>query len=106
MNLPNEIKATFTRNIVLGVGTLRVFKDGVLFLTFTQDDLTVTDNYFTIDITNLFYDNGNYFILFDEGLITSIFGEDYSITNPDVWKFTILDGEFDSDDFSNEFLIN
>jgi hypothetical protein len=106
MNLPNEIKATFTRNIVLGVGTLRVFKDGVLFITFTQDDLTVTDNYFTIDITNLFSDNGNYYILFDEGLITSIFGEHYSITNPDVWKFTILDGEFDSDDFSNEFLID
>jgi hypothetical protein len=106
MNLPNEIKATFSRNIVLGVGALRVFKDGVLFLTFTQDDLTVTDNYFTIDITNLFSDNGNYYILFDEGLITSIFGEHYSVINADVWRFSILDGEFDSDDFSNEFLIN
>lgn len=106
MNLPNEIKATFTRNIVLGVGTLRVYKDGILFLTFTQDDLTVTDNYFTIDITNLFPDNGNYYILFNEGLITSIFGEHYSITSADIWKFTIGVGEFDSDDFNNEFLID
>jgi len=106
MNLPNEIKATFTRNIILGVGTLRVYKEGILFLTFTQNDITITGNYFTIDISNLFPDNGDYYILFDEGLITSIFGEHYSVSNPDIWKFTILDGEFDSNDFNNEFLIN
>jgi len=106
MNLPNEIRATFNRNIILGVGTLRVYKEGVLFLTFTQNDITITGNYFTIDISNLFPDNGDYYILFDQGLITSIFGEHYSVSNPDIWKFTILDGEFDSNDFSNEFLID
>lgn len=106
MNLPNEIKATFNRNIILGVGNLKVYKDGILFLSFTQDDLTVIDNYFTINITNLFPDNGSYYILFDEGLITSIFGEHYSVSNPDIWKFTILDGEFDSNDFTDEFLID
>lgn len=92
MNLPNEIKATFNRNIVLGVGTLRVYKNGILFLTFTQNDLTITDNYFTIDTTNLFPDNGYYYILFDEGLVTSVFGENYSLTNSDIWNFTISDG--------------
>ncbi len=106
MNLPNEIRATFNRNISLGVGVLRVFKDGILFLSFTQDDLTVIDNYFTINTTNLFPDNGNYYVLFNEGLITSINGESFSITDPETWAFTVTAGEFDSGDFSNEFLID
>jgi len=105
MNLPNEIKATFTRNIILGVGTLRVYKEGVLFLTFTQNDITITGNYFTIDISNLFPDNGNYYILFDEGLITSIFGEHYSVSNPDIWKFTIRGGDYSSLHYSNDYFI-
>lgn len=105
MSLPNEIKATFNRNIVLGVGTLRVYKEGVLFLTFTQNDLTVTDNYFTIDTTNLFPDNGKYFILFDEGLITSIFGENYSVTNSDVWEFVITDGYYDEEYYDEEYYL-
>lgn len=106
MNLPNEIKVTFTKNIVLGVGTLRVYKDSVLFITFTENDITVTDNYFTIDITNLFPDNGSYYVLVDNGLITSIFSESFSITEPETWTFTVMDGEFDSADFTNEFLID
>lgn len=106
MNLPNEIKAVFNKNIVLGIGTLRVYKDNILYITFTESDINIFGNYFTINITNLFPDNGSYYILFDEGLITSIFGEHYSVSNPDIWKFTILDGEFDSNDFNNEFLIN
>lgn len=106
MNLPNEIRATFNRNISLGVGVLRVFKDGILFLSFTQDDLTVIDNYFTINITNLFPDNGNYYILFDEGLITSIDNESFSVIDTTTWAFTVTAGEFDSSDFSDEFLID
>lgn len=106
MNLPNEIRATFNRNINLGVGELRVFKDGILFLSFTQDDLTVIDNYFTINITNLFPDNGSYYILFSQGLIISIFNESFSISDPDIWKFTIEDGEYSNSEYSNEFLIN
>jgi len=106
MNLPNEIKATFNRNISLGVGVLRVFKDGILFLSFTQDDLTVIDNYFTINITNLFPDNGSYYILISEGLITSINNESFSVTEPETWAFTVTAGEFDSSDFSDEFLID
>ena len=103
--LPSGIEVTFNRNIVLGSGTLRLFKDSVLFETFTETDITVTANTFTIDSNNI-TENGSYYILMDEGLITSIFGEHYSITNPDVWSFEVSDGEFDSNDFNNEFLIN
>ena len=106
MNLPNEIKATFNRNIVLGVGTLKVFKDGSLFLTFNQNDIVVTDNYFTIDITNLFPENGNYYILMDEGLITSIFGESFSVLTPDVWSFRVRGGDYSSTHYSSDYFIN
>jgi hypothetical protein len=105
MNFPNEIKAIFSRDIVLGVGFLRVYKDNVLFLTFTENDISVTDNYFTIDVTNLFPDNGNYFITFTQGLIKSVFNEDIFISDSETWKFTIGDAEYDSEDYNNEYLI-
>lgn len=106
MNLPNEIKATFNRNIILGVGNLKVYKDGILYLTFNENDVNIFGNYFTINTTNLFPDNGNYYILFDEGLITSINNESFSVTEPETWAFTVTDGEFDSNDFTDEFLID
>jgi hypothetical protein len=107
MNFPNQIKGTFNRNITLGVGTLIIFKDGDLFLTFTVNDITVNNNEFTIDVTNLFPDNGSYYINFDTGLFISTFGEVYQgITNTTDWSFTISDGEYSATDYSNEYLIN
>lgn len=107
MNFPNEIQGTFNRNITLGIGTLKVFKDNALFLTFAESDIDVEDNVFTIDVTNLFPDNGNYYINFTTGLFTSSFGEVYQgITNTTDWAFIISDGEFDNTEFNNEFFIN
>jgi len=101
MNLPNEISGVFNRNITLGVGTLKVYKDNILFLTFTQDDISVTDNYFTIDITNLFPDNGGYYINFTSGLFTSDLGEVYQgIDNDTDWTFEIIDGEYESTEYT------
>jgi len=107
MNFPNEIQGTFNRNITLGVGTLKVYKDNVLFLTFDQSDIVVTDNYFTIDVTNLFPNNGLYYINFTTGLFISIFGEVYEgISDTTTWVFSIGDGEYDVLEYNNEYLIN
>ena len=107
MNFPNEIIGTFNRNITLGIGTLKVYKDDALFLTFTEEDILVEDNIFTIDVSNLFPDNGDYYINFTTGLFVSVFGEVYQgITNTTDWAFIIADGEFDGTEFSNEYLIN
>jgi len=103
MNLPNEIRVTYNRNIVLGVGTVKVYKDGALFLTFTESDLTIIDNYFTIDTTNLIPDNGEYRVEVSQGLIISIFGETLPFF---FWNFTVEAGEYDGTEYSNEFLIN
>lgn len=107
MNFPNEIIGTFNRNITLGTGFLRVYKDNALFLTFDENDIVVTNNVFTIDITNLFPNNGEYYINFTTGLFISIFGEVYpGITNTTDWAFRIVDGEYDGTEYSNEYLIN
>jgi hypothetical protein len=107
MNFPNEIVGTFNRNITLGTGTLKVYKDNVLFLTFDENDIEVEDNVFTIDVSNLFPNNGVYYINFTTGLFISIFGEVYQgITNTTDWLFSIGNGEYDVNDYSNEYLIN
>jgi len=108
MNFPNEIIGTFNRNITLGTGFLRVYKDNALFLTFDENDIEVENNVFTIDITNLFPDNGEYYINFTTGLFISLlFGEVYpGITNTTDWAFSIGNGEYEVLEYSNEYLIN
>lgn len=89
MNFPNQITGTFNKPITLGVGTLRVYKDDALFLTFTEADIIVTGISFTIEVTNMFPDYGDYFILIDSGLF--YFGiEIYKgITDITKWTFSI-----------------
>lgn len=108
MNFPNEIIGTFNKNITLGTGFLKVYKDNALFLTFDETDIVVTGNVFTIDITGLFPNNGNYYINFTTGLfIGSLFGEVYpGITNTTDWAFIITNGEYENTEYSNEYLIN
>mgnify|MGYP000864038738 FL=1 len=108
MNFPNQISGIFNRGIVLGVGTLKVYKDNVLFLTFTQESIVVNNNAFTIDVRNLFPDNGEYFITFTNGLFKSVFGEVYKgITDPTFWTFNIIDGEYDGAEYNNsEYITN
>ncbi len=100
-----NIIGTFNRNVILGSGFLRLFKDAELIETFNITDITITDNEFEISYT--FTDNGAYYINFDTGLFISTFGEIYEgINNTTDWAFTIADGEYSATDYSNEYLIN
>lgn len=103
MNFPNEIVGTFNRNIALGTGFLKVYKDNALFLTFTEQDIEVENNVFTIDVTNLFPNNGEYYINFTSGLFVSVFGEVYQgISNRTDWAFKIgVNGDFNFLDFND-----
>jgi hypothetical protein len=104
--IPTEIIGQFNRNIILGVGSLTMYKDNVLFLTFNQTDISVVDNEFTIDITGLLTDNADYYINFTSSLFADALGNTISITNDTDWAFSLVDGEFDGTEFNNEFLIN
>ena len=99
MNFPNQITGTFSQPITLGVGTVKVFKDNVLFLTFTQLDVVVVGSTFTIDVTNLFPDFGNYYILISEGLFRGNGCSNFKITDTTYWTFTIGGGQYDPEDY-------
>ena len=106
MNFPNQITATFSQPITLGVGTLKVYKDNILFLTFTEADIVVLGSTFTIYVTNLFPDFGNYFIIISEGLFKGVGCNSFKVSNITDWTFTIGGGEFDPADFdtTNDFI--
>ena len=99
MVFPNQITATFSQPITLGVGTLKVYKDNILFLTFTESDIVVVGSAFTIDVTNLFSDFGNYFIIISEGLFKGVGCSEFKITSPSEWAFEIVAGEYDPEDY-------
>ena len=101
--LGEEIKATFNSDIIINTGTLSVYDENDnLVVTFTEADI---DEYYTNGflIENLLIHittNGDYYILFDNGLISNTFGIDYEgISNPNVWTFSIVDGMFNSTKF-------
>jgi hypothetical protein len=101
---PASISIRFNRNIIAGVGNVRIFKDGVLFDTIPQNELTFNDNEFIF--ANPIIANGEYYILISEGLVTSVFGESFSINDITVWNFSILAGEYSNANYNSEYLIN
>jgi len=104
MNFPNQISGTFDHPITKNIGWLDVYKDGLFYLRFTETDIIVTGNSFTIDVTNLFPDNGDYYVLMSDGLFSSDFGVYGGISDSTVRTFSIVGAEFNSD-FDNDFLI-
>lgn len=97
----NRITLIFNQEITsIGSGVVELRKEGILY-----DNLNLTQlagNSFG-QIFN-FTENGNYTIEVPEGKFKSVlFGENTTMSLP----FTIMDGEFDSNDFdNNEFLTN
>lgn len=106
MNFPNQITGTFNKPITLGIGTFKVFKDNVLFLTFTQDDIVVSGSSFSIDVTNLFPNNGSYYVNYSSGLFYNGIEIDTGLFNNTTWTWTIGAGEYDNADYNNDYLIN
>jgi len=59
---------------------------------------------FEIDLTTFSLSYGNYYITFEA---TDIYGQILTVTDKDIWKFSVQDGEFDSTEFLNsEFFTN
>lgn len=101
-SIPLVGKLAFNYNIAFGSGTLKLY-DYDTDTLLNSIVINVDVNYF--DFTMPILPNGNYYFLFDSNLVTSV--EEISITDKEVWKFSITDGEFDSTEFNNdEFLVN
>lgn len=101
---PTEIIGTFNQAITKNTGNVYLYKDTVLFATFTQDDISVVGSVFTIDISALTIDQADYYILIDNGLFSAMTGNFEGISNSTDWAFSIAEAEF-NEDFDNDFLI-
>lgn len=104
--VPTEIVGQFNQSITLGSGNIYLYKDNVLFATFGIGDLVTTSDTFTIDILGLITANGVYSIQIDSGLFISSFGLPYvGINNNTDWTFSVVDADYASADYSNDYLI-
>lgn len=104
--LGEEIKATFNSDIIINTGTLSVYDENDdLVVTFTEADINeyYTNGFLIENLLIHITTNGDYYILFDNGLISNTFGIDYEgISNPNVWTFSVIDGQYDSDEYNND----
>ena len=100
-SLPGVITGTFNYPVTLGTGTFTIYDDDGVFHTFTQDDITVVGNVFTIDISGLTFVNGNYYNNFTLGLFVSNLGQSISITNETDWAFNIGVGDWLTGDWDD-----
>ena len=97
-----ELKVIFSKNVTKNVGLeIKLFKDGLLNQTFAYADVAVTGSEISVNCGTLA--NGEYYVTINAGAVTSIHGENSGFL---TWAFTVADGDFDSSDFSDEFLIN
>ena len=95
----------FNRNISIFDATIKakLYKDGVYV---TETTITATDDKLEFDFGYTFT-NDNYNIIIDANKVESAIGEVWQgFTSSTDWTFTIVNGEFDNTEFSNEFLIN
>ena len=102
---PAEIVGTFNQAITKNVGNIYLYKDAVLFATFTQADIDVVGSVFTIDVSGLTIDEADYYILIDSGLFSGITGDYNGISNSTVWSFSIAEAEYEATDYDeNDYL--
>ena len=99
LSLPNDAIATFNYDLtVVGYLNLYDYDTDALISNLTA---TITDDEISTSLPILA--NGNYYFTFS---VTNNFSEVLEVTDKEIWKFSIADGEFDNTEFSNEFLIN
>ena len=99
---PTEIVGTFNSTITKNTGNIYLYKDGVLFATFTQADIDVVGSVFTIDISALTIDEAEYYILIYSGLFSNDLGVYGGISDSSDWMFELVAGQYNSEQYNNE----
>lgn len=97
--------------IVINTGTIRVYdaSDNSLIVSFDETQIMQDDEFSIVieDFNTYITGLGNYYILVDAGLISSLhFGIVFEgISDPTVWAFNVADGDYSSDDYSSDYLL-
>lgn len=104
IDIATPFTATFSNDIEITDGSVLayLYRNGALVESVTP---TVLDNVLSVPFTYTF-DVADYYILVDADKIQSVLGEVWEgVTNSTDWNFSIVGAEFDSTEFTNEFLI-
>lgn len=102
--IPSTGVATFNRNITFGSGTINLYNydTDVLLNSLT---ITVTDNYF--EFTMPLLANGAYYFKIENGLIFDDLNRTIAITDKELLKFEIADGQYNNTEYDNtQYLVN
>lgn len=100
ISFPNDIVGVFNNTVTLGIGTLKIFDNfNALIVTFTQVDIVLVGNTFTIDNSAFVKTLKNYYITISDGLFKGLGCSDFKITNPNDWTFTIGTGDYEPSDY-------
>lgn len=103
ITIPTYGIAEFNYNISYVGGTLKLY-DYDTDTLLNELSISITDDYFGFTMPIL--PNGTYYFLFDN-LIISEYGNEISITDKEIWKFKITNGDFLNTDFNNtDFFTN
>lgn len=95
---PNQIQGKFNKQIVLGTGTITVYRnDGSTLQTFTETDIVVNGNIFSIPFATPV--DGSYYIQISNGLFSSGTEVYAGISNTTDWVFEIMAGEYDETEY-------
>ena len=101
--LPLTISGNFNRNITKGIGTIKLYKESVLIATYNENDISVVANSFIVPFSGVVSTIGDYLVEVSDGL----FMNGLDVFSGITWNFSVIVGEFDSNDFDNvEFLTN
>jgi hypothetical protein len=97
---PNDIVGTFNQVVALGVGTLKIYDEfNTLIVTFTEEDITLVDNEFTIDNSAFTKTLKSYYIIITEGLFIGLGCSSFKVSNINEFTFEIIGGQYDPEDY-------
>ena len=97
---PNDIVGTFNQVVTLGVGSLKIYDEfNTLITTFTEEDITLVDNEFTIDNSAFTKTLKSYYIIITEGLFIGLGCGSFKVSNINEFTFEIIGGQYDPEDY-------
>lgn len=103
-SFPTDVSGEFNKPITLGVGTIKIFDEfNELIITFTQDNITVVGNEFTID--NLGFDPilKSYYVIISEGLFKGQGCDTFKISSITDWTFRIANAQYNKPQYSEQY---
>ena len=99
--LPLNITGTFNKLVTKDTGTIKLYKESILIATYSESDIAISGNTFSVPFNGVVSEIGNYSVEVSAGL----FMNGLDVFSGTIWNFSVILGEFDNNDFdNNEFL--